>query len=108
MVAVLWLLSLLSLALNRLMLTGLCLCWYTVHGVGPARGGGELNDTDRLGELLVDEVNEKGDEAFTDKEENVAEPKKESSAAAGGVSLTECLATSKSSFNKYKALLFSF
>ena len=99
MVAVLWLLSLLSLALNRLMLTGLCLCWYTVHGVGPARGGGELNDTDRLGELLVDEVNEKGDEAFTDKDEKVAEPKKEPSAAAGGtVSLTECLATSKSSF----------
>ena len=75
--------------------------------MGPARGGGELNDTDRLGELLVDEVNEKGDEAFTDKDEKVAEPKKESS-AAGGVSLTECLATSKSSFKNDKTLLFSF
>ena len=79
MVAVLWLLSLRSLALNRLMLTGLCLCWYTVHGVGA--GGGELKETDRLGELLVDDVKEKGDEAFTDRDEKVADPKKESSAA---------------------------
>ena len=66
-----------------------------------------MNDTDLLGELLVEEEKEKGEEALTQRDEKVDDPRKESSVGwmggvgtgvgAGALMVLLILATSRSS-----------